>query len=148
MSEDLTDDAYEVSSIASIFNSPSEQEEESLEDVFQTITPTSPTQTRLTSLSIPSTVNCSTIPNCSTPRELMPLLRTSLTAVEVGPVRTPCTSFTDTEDESEIGEINERKCKPKVDKFQVSRSEEEEQEDEKKERGDATPDDSHLTVHV
>ena len=46
MSEDLTDDAYEVSSIASIFNSPSEQEEESLEDVFQTITPTSPTQTQ------------------------------------------------------------------------------------------------------
>ena len=71
-----------------------------------------------------------------------------MTAPEVGPIRMPCTSFTDTEDESEIGEINERKCKPKVDKFQVSRSEEEEQEDEKKERGDATPDDSHLTVHV
>ena len=51
LSENLTDDDYEVSSIASISSSPSEQEEEeSLEDVFQTITPTSPTKTQPTSL--------------------------------------------------------------------------------------------------
>ena len=36
----------EVSSIASIVSSPSDEEEESLEDVFQTITPTNHTQTQ------------------------------------------------------------------------------------------------------
>ena len=39
-----------------------------------------------------------------------------MTALEFGPVRTPCTSFTDTEDEFEI-EVNERRCQPEVDKF-------------------------------
>ena len=52
MSEDLTDDNDEKSSIVSIFNSPSDEKEESLEDVFQTITPTSPTQTQPISLSL------------------------------------------------------------------------------------------------
>ena len=42
----------EVSSIASISSSPTDVEEkESLEDVFQTITPTSPTETQPTTLS-------------------------------------------------------------------------------------------------
>ena len=40
-----------------------------------------------------------------------------MTALEFGPVRTPCTSFTDTEDEFEIEEVNERRCQPEVDKF-------------------------------
>ena len=67
----------EVSSIASISSSHTDvEEEESLEDVFQTITPTSPTKTQPTTLSFtppqtePSpvkyvTISCSTAPSCS-----------------------------------------------------------------------------------
>ena len=51
LSEDLTDDDYEVSSIASISSSHSVEKEKSLEDVFKTITPTSPNQTQPSSLS-------------------------------------------------------------------------------------------------
>ena len=122
LSENLTDDDYEVSSIASISSSPNEEKEESLEDVFQTVTPTSPTKTQPTSLSNPSpikyvTISCSSVPSCSTPRQLTAVVRVGLTAPEVGLIRTPCTSFTDTEDESEIEEVNERKCEPKVEVF-------------------------------
>ena len=55
---DPTITSYEVSSIAS---SPSDEKEESLEDVFQTITPTSPTRTQPTSLPSPVkyvTISC------------------------------------------------------------------------------------------
>ena len=63
MSEDLTDDNDEKSSIVSIFNSPSDEKEESLEDVFQTITPTSPTQTQPISLSLSiQSIQCNPIP--------------------------------------------------------------------------------------
>ena len=128
LSKDLTNDNCEVSSIASIYSSPSDEKEESLEDVFQTITPTSPTRTQPTSFSFPHvppnpspleyvTISCSTAQSCSTPRNLTATQVGNLTPVKVGPVRTPCTSFTDTEEESEIEEVNERKCEPRVDHF-------------------------------
>ena len=53
----------EKSSIVSIFNSPSDEKEESLEDVFQTIMPTSPTQTQPISLSLSiQSIQCNPIP--------------------------------------------------------------------------------------
>ena len=97
----------EVSPIASVSSSPS-SEEEGLEDVFQTITPTCPTPTQPTrpaSTPVP-------VPRCSS--------STGRVAPQTGPVRTPDTSFTTTDDESETEEVNERKCEPKVDNF-VSR---------------------------
>ena len=119
----------EVSPIASISSSLiDEEEEEILDDVFQTITPTSPTQTQPSSLSFtpvqtnPSpikfvTISCSTAPSFSTPRNMTAAPKVRGTAPEIGPYRTPCTSFTDTEDESELEEVNERKCQPEVDNF-------------------------------
>ena len=108
LSEDPININSEVSptaSIANISNSPSDEEEESLEDVFQTITPTCPTPTqpaRLASTPVPA-------PRCSS--------STGRIAPKTGPVRTPDTSFTDTEDESDIEVVNERKCEPQVDDF-------------------------------
>jgi len=108
LSEDPLNNNSEVSpnaSIASISSSPSDEEEESLEDVFQTITPTCPTPThpsRLASTPVPA-------PRCSS--------STGRIAPMTGPVRTPDTSFTDTEDESKIEVVNERKCEPQVDEF-------------------------------
>ena len=96
---------FDVSSIASIPSSPNDEEEESLKDVFQTITPICPTPTqptRLASTPVP-------VPRCSS--------LTGRIAPQTGPVRTPDTSFTDTEDESKIEEVNERKCEPQVDDF-------------------------------
>ena len=111
----------EVSSLASISSSPSDvEEEESLEDVFQTITPTNPTQTQPTSPSPPKyvTISCSTAPSCSTPKRLTAAVRVRRIAPQTGPVRTTsCTSFSDAEDESEIEEVNKRKCEPQVDDF-------------------------------
>ena len=108
LSEDPININSEVSptaSIANISNSLRDEEEESLEDVFQTITPTCPTPTqpaRLASTPVPA-------PRCSS--------STGQIAPKTGPVRTPDTSFTDTEDESEIEVVNERKCEPQVDEF-------------------------------
>ena len=70
LSEDPININSEVSptaSIANISNSPSDEEEESLEDVFQTITPTNPTQTQHKSPSPLKyvTISCSTAPRCS-----------------------------------------------------------------------------------
>ena len=84
---------FEVSPIASISSSTSDEEEGSLEDVFQTITPTSPTQTQPTTLSFTPvqisspvkyvTISCSTAPSCSTPRRLTAAVRVSQIAPKV-----------------------------------------------------------------
>ena len=105
LSEDPLSENSEVSPIASISSSPSDEEEESLEDVFQTITPTCPNPTKPTRLA--STPDPA--PRCSS--------STGRIAPKTGPVRMPDTSFTDTEDESDIEVINERKCEPKEDEF-------------------------------
>ena len=103
--EDPTITSYKISSIASISSSPSDEEEESLEDVFQTITPTCPTPTQ------PSRPASTPVP---VPRSSS---STGRIAPQTGPVRTPDTSFTDTEDESTIKVTNERKGEPKEDEF-------------------------------
>ena len=103
-SEDPTNNNSEVAFIVSISSSSSDvEEEESLEDVFQTITPINPTQTQPTSPSPPrsSSQGHHQLFNC--PKLLYSeTIDSSCKSKKDCFTDRPCTSFTDTENKSEI----------------------------------------------
>ena len=85
------------------------EDDENLEDLFTTITPTSPNPPQTSGDHIIPHVNFSLAKGCSTPKRPK--------APQTGPYRTPDTTFTDSGDEAELRIVNERKCKPLEDPF-------------------------------
>ena len=90
------------------------EDEENPEGLFTTITPLSPNPAQTSGDHIPHVSFSSPLAianSCSTPK------RHKVTPPQTCPYQTPCTTFMDTEDESDIEEVNERKCEPLEDPF-------------------------------
>ena len=94
------------------------EDEENLEGLFTMITPLSPNPTQTSGDHNPD-VNFSLADadSCSTPKRQKITPPQNMKAPETGPCRTPCTTFEDSEDEDELGFVNERKCEPLEDPF-------------------------------
>ena len=94
-----------------------DEDEENLEDLFKTITPTSPNPAQTSGDHIPH-FDFPLANGCSTPKRQKITLPKKLKAPQTGPCHwTPCTTFTDSEEEEGIEMFNERKCEPKKDEF-------------------------------
>ena len=114
--EDFNERKCEMSKTEDFVNT-NEDNEENLEDLFTTITPTSPNPPQTSGDHIIPHVNFSLAEGCSTPKSPKVPLPRKLKAPQTGPYQTPDTTFTDSEDEAELRNVNERKCEPLEDPF-------------------------------
>merc|ERR1719154_459998 len=104
--EDFNERKCEMSKTDAEDSANTSEDEENLEGLFTTITPLSPNPAQTSGDHIPH-VNFPLAGSCSTPKRQKVTLPQKMIAPQTGPYQTPCTTFTDREDEDELGFVNE-----------------------------------------